>query len=264
MRQLDAAETEFEISFVKSARNLDLPSQAEMHADIDNRREAEDNIPDDYGAIEFQGKYTMDLMALTDYPEFDCAGANQAFFDWKKHKKQDIMTFRNNSYRSVMTGTVAPVHHTPWVEALDDTTVAVSTVLAAGAVLSLLRSSSAGALTPETLLPLLAAMIVASASTWLRPVTSGTMTITGPVETSMLTGSPRAATVPPAGFWLITSPAGTVPLGAMVTVPTVRPAATIAASASTWAKLTASGVGVSAGGGVKSATLSWFSPSTAV
>ena len=99
---------------------LDVPSQAEMHADIDKWREAEDNLPDDYACIEFQGKYTMDLMALTDYPEFDCAGANEAFFQWKKHKKENIMTFRNNGYKSALTGTMAPAHHTPWKDALDD------------------------------------------------------------------------------------------------------------------------------------------------
>jgi trimethylamine monooxygenase len=99
---------------------IDLPSQAEMHADIDKWREAEDNIPDDYAAIEFQGKYTMDLMAMTDYPEFDCADANQAFFQWKKHKKENIMTFRNHGYKSALTGTMAPAHHTPWKDALDD------------------------------------------------------------------------------------------------------------------------------------------------
>jgi len=99
---------------------IDIPSQAEMHADIDNWREAEDNLPDDYACIEFQGKYTMDLMALTDYPEFDCAGANQAFFEWKKLKKKDIMTFRNHGHKSALTGTMAPAHHTPWKDALDD------------------------------------------------------------------------------------------------------------------------------------------------
>ncbi len=99
---------------------LDLPSQAEMHMDIDKWREAEDNLPDDYACIEFQGKYTMDLMALTDYPEFDCAGANEAFFQWKKHKKENIMTFRDNGYKSALTGTMAPAHHTPWKDALDD------------------------------------------------------------------------------------------------------------------------------------------------
>jgi len=99
---------------------LDVPSQAEMHADIDKWRAAEDAIPDDYGAIEFQGKYTMDLMALTDYPHFDTEGSNQAFFEWKKHKKQNIMTFRDNGYKSALTGTLAPAHHTPWKDALND------------------------------------------------------------------------------------------------------------------------------------------------
>jgi trimethylamine monooxygenase len=76
---------------------IDLPSQAEMHADIDKC-----------------------LMALTDYPEFDCAGANEAFFQWKKHKKENIMTFRDHGYKSALTGTMAPAHHTPWKDALDD------------------------------------------------------------------------------------------------------------------------------------------------
>jgi len=30
------------------------------------------------------------------------------------------MTFRDNGYRSVITGTMAPTHHTPWKDALDD------------------------------------------------------------------------------------------------------------------------------------------------
>jgi trimethylamine monooxygenase len=30
------------------------------------------------------------------------------------------MGFRNQRYRSVITGTMAPVHHTPWKDALDD------------------------------------------------------------------------------------------------------------------------------------------------
>jgi len=70
--------------------------------------------------IWFQGDNTQELIDMTDYPSFDIKGACEAFFQWKKHKKQDIMTFRNNGYRSVMTGTMAPVHHTPWKDALDD------------------------------------------------------------------------------------------------------------------------------------------------
>lgn len=97
-----------------------LPAQPEMQTDIDQWRAQEDAIADDYESIRFQGDYTMRLMALTDYPEFDIEGANQAFFEWKKHKKQGIMTFRDHGYQSALTGTMAPAHHTPWKDALDD------------------------------------------------------------------------------------------------------------------------------------------------
>ena len=46
--------------------------------------------------------------------------ACEQFYKWKKHKKQDIMTFRNNGYVSPLTGKKAPAHHTPWKDALDD------------------------------------------------------------------------------------------------------------------------------------------------
>ncbi|MEM9240927.1 MAG: NAD(P)/FAD-dependent oxidoreductase, partial [Pseudomonadota bacterium] len=55
-----------------------------------------------------------------DYPSFDVDAANQAFFEWKKHKKKGIMEFRNHGYTSPMTGTKAPPHHTAWKDALDD------------------------------------------------------------------------------------------------------------------------------------------------
>lgn len=99
---------------------IEMPSQLEMHADIDRNRAEEDTGKDDYAAIKFQGKYTMDLMAETDYPDFDTAGAIQAFLEWKGHKKENIMTFRDHGYKSALTGTMAPNHHTPWKDALDD------------------------------------------------------------------------------------------------------------------------------------------------
>ena len=99
---------------------LEVPSKAEMEKDIADLRAAEDAIEDDYGAIAFQGAYTMELMELTDYPPFDCSGANEAFYQWKKHKKENIMTFRDHGYKSALTGTIAPPHHTPWKDALDD------------------------------------------------------------------------------------------------------------------------------------------------
>jgi len=97
-----------------------LPDRAAMDADWTRRQAEEDEIEDDYGCIDYQGAYTRELIDETDYPSFDIAASNKAFYEWKKHKKADIMTFRNNGYVSPMTGTKAPPHHTPWVDALDD------------------------------------------------------------------------------------------------------------------------------------------------
>ena len=100
---------------------IEVPASREARAaGVEQRVAAEDALEDDYACIRYQGAYTGELIAETDYPSFDIDGANDAFFQWKKHKKKDIMTFRNNSYRSVTTGSMAPVHHTPWKDALDD------------------------------------------------------------------------------------------------------------------------------------------------
>ena len=95
-------------------------SQAERAADVVARVAAEDAVADGYEAIAYQGDYVQELIDLTDYPSFDIPGSNAAFYAWKKHKVKNIMTFRDNAYASVMTGTMAPLHHTPWKDALED------------------------------------------------------------------------------------------------------------------------------------------------
>lgn len=97
-----------------------LPDHAAMKADVDDRVAREDSGEDDYDAIWYQGDYIKELISETDYPDFDVEGACKAFKQWKGHKKENIMTFRDNGYVSVITGTMAPKHHTKWVDALDD------------------------------------------------------------------------------------------------------------------------------------------------
>jgi trimethylamine monooxygenase len=99
---------------------IETPDKATMLADVADRVAREDAGQDDYDAIWYQGDYVKELIAETDYPDFDLEGACQAFKAWKGHKKQNIMTFRDNGYVSVITGTMAPKHHTPWKDALDD------------------------------------------------------------------------------------------------------------------------------------------------
>ena len=100
---------------------IDLPSQEVMISDVNDRVAREDAGQDDYDAIWYQGDYVKELIDETDYPSFDVEGACKVFKEWKGHKKENIMTFRDNSYKSVITGSMAPMHHTPWKDAMDDT-----------------------------------------------------------------------------------------------------------------------------------------------
>src|SRR5215470_16859170 len=78
---------------------------------------------------------------------------------------------------------------------------------------------------PSVRLPAAIALV---ATTCVRPTTLGTVTSDAPVDNTSDTDEPAATTVPATGDELMTDPAGTVALGAVVVVPTTRPAAVIA------------------------------------
>nr|2XVE_A Chain A, Flavin-containing Monooxygenase [Methylophaga aminisulfidivorans]2XVE_B Chain B, Flavin-containing Monooxygenase [Methylophaga aminisulfidivorans]2XVE_C Chain C, Flavin-containing Monooxygenase [Methylophaga aminisulfidivorans]2XVH_A Chain A, Flavin-containing Monooxygenase [Methylophaga aminisulfidivorans]2XVH_B Chain B, Flavin-containing Monooxygenase [Methylophaga aminisulfidivorans]2XVH_C Chain C, Flavin-containing Monooxygenase [Methylophaga aminisulfidivorans] len=99
---------------------LPLPSKEEMKADSMAWREKELTLVTAEEMYTYQGDYIQNLIDMTDYPSFDIPATNKTFLEWKHHKKENIMTFRDHSYRSLMTGTMAPKHHTPWIDALDD------------------------------------------------------------------------------------------------------------------------------------------------
>ncbi len=100
---------------------LSIPAdKAVLVKDVETRVAGEDAGQDAHDAVHYQGDYVKELIAETDYPSFDVDGACEAFFEWKEHKKQGIMTFRDHAYKSIMTGTMAPLHHTPWKDALED------------------------------------------------------------------------------------------------------------------------------------------------
>ncbi len=99
---------------------IPLPDFDAMHADSLAWRAREETLETNQQMFEFQGSYIQDLIDATDYPSFDIAGVNRTFLAWKHDKHEDIMGYRNKSYRSLMTGTQSPPHHTPWLDALDD------------------------------------------------------------------------------------------------------------------------------------------------
>ncbi len=103
------------------AGKIAMPPDAGVRAaDVADRVAREDAGKDAHDAIVYQGDYVKELIAETDYPSFDVDGANEAFFEWKHHKAEGIMSFRDRAFRSVITGSMAPLHHTPWKDALED------------------------------------------------------------------------------------------------------------------------------------------------
>ena len=99
---------------------LSLPTLDEMRKHSAAWRRREETLENDEQMIWFQGDYVKELLEPTDYPSFDVEAVNQTFMQWERHKHEDIMGFRNNAYRSLMSGNMQPAHHTPWLEAMDD------------------------------------------------------------------------------------------------------------------------------------------------
>jgi trimethylamine monooxygenase len=91
-----------------------------MAADAAHWVAREEAAGDPSAHIDFQAAYIRDLVGPTDYPEFDIEGMGELFKQWTRDKQADILGYRNKSYRSTMTGTLSPPHHTPWMEAMDD------------------------------------------------------------------------------------------------------------------------------------------------
>ncbi|MEX0922474.1 MAG: NAD(P)/FAD-dependent oxidoreductase [Rhodovibrionaceae bacterium] len=99
---------------------IELPAKEEMQKDMADWRAREEALENPLQDIDFQTAYTKDLVDATDYPDFDLEMARKHFYEWEHHKEESILGYRNKSFESPCTGTKAPVHHTPWLEALDD------------------------------------------------------------------------------------------------------------------------------------------------
>src|SRR5690606_8012376 len=53
-------------------------------------------------------------------PDFAIEEVGEMFKQWQRDKREDILGYRDRRYRSTITGTLAPPHHTPWMQAMDD------------------------------------------------------------------------------------------------------------------------------------------------
>ena len=99
---------------------ITLPDAETRKADVDKWVALNAALENPYQAIDFQTEYVRELLADTDYPKLDVDEVARLFKEWEHHKVEGILTYRNRSYPSTLTGTMAPTHHTPWMDALDD------------------------------------------------------------------------------------------------------------------------------------------------
>ena len=97
-----------------------LPDPAGMKADSERWVAREEALEDAGQMIDFQTDYVRDLLQATDYPHLDVDRVAELFKEWEHHKEEGILTYRDRAYPSTITGTMAPVHHTPWMRAMDD------------------------------------------------------------------------------------------------------------------------------------------------
>ncbi|BAU44596.1 hypothetical protein [Leptolyngbya sp. O-77] len=97
-----------------------LPSYEEMAADIAHWQAREESLANPFEQIDFQKDYIVDLADHVDYPPCDWELTTELFKEWEHDKEQSILGYRDQAFRSPCTGTEATVHHTPWIEAMDD------------------------------------------------------------------------------------------------------------------------------------------------
>jgi trimethylamine monooxygenase len=97
-----------------------LPSRAEMEKETAGWVAREEALQNPTEMIDFQTDYMKDLVRDIDYPKLDLDMAARLFKEWEHHKEESILGYRNHAFASPVTGTMAPLHHTPWLEAMDD------------------------------------------------------------------------------------------------------------------------------------------------
>jgi len=99
---------------------IKLASDEELKKEFQQWRDRENKLATIEEMLRFQGSYVKELIAATDYPNLDIDGVIGEFLNWVQNKKEDIMAFRDRGHRSLLTGDMATVHHTPWMTAMDD------------------------------------------------------------------------------------------------------------------------------------------------
>jgi len=99
---------------------ITLPDKTERDIDIKKWVDYETQTVSGDDHVDFQTDYIKDLIQHTDYPTFDLDKVAAMFKSWLRDKEVNILNYRDQIYTSVMDGTPAMPHHTPWMDEMDD------------------------------------------------------------------------------------------------------------------------------------------------
>jgi trimethylamine monooxygenase len=99
---------------------ISLPDAATVSRDSAAWVKREEALQNPEQDIAFQADYMRGLLREVDYPKFDIDLTVREFNEWEHHKVEDILGYRNKAFRSPCTGTMSPLYHTPWIQAMDD------------------------------------------------------------------------------------------------------------------------------------------------
>lgn len=97
-----------------------LPSKAKMEKETAAWVKREEALKNPTEMIDFQTDYMLDLVKDIDYPKVDLPACAAMFKEWEHDKEESILGYRNHAFSSPVTGSKAPLHHTTWFEAMDD------------------------------------------------------------------------------------------------------------------------------------------------
>jgi trimethylamine monooxygenase len=96
-------------------------TKQQMELDIQLWKIKEKTIQNYLDYIDFQKDYLLDLINQTNYPHFHIDKMVEIFIDCVKSKLDNILTYRDKTYTSVLTNTMAKQHHTSWINEMDET-----------------------------------------------------------------------------------------------------------------------------------------------
>lgn len=99
---------------------LELPSKEERTKDINTWLDKYAQVETANQEVDFQTDYIKDLLTLSDYPDFNTDKIANMFKEWLQDKEENILTYRDKIFTSVVTGTQAAEHHTDWMDELND------------------------------------------------------------------------------------------------------------------------------------------------